>query len=236
MQNLGYYLESRENPLLPTGVFSRIYKCDNETRLATGPSTPLSNVPLDVFLSIDERISSKIFGKCRGSVAFYYTFASTVCYESFQYRLQGHEVEWIKHAKCDMRTDDITCCLPDCYIEHYYDLRPASCETMRISEKLNQGLQLSELEEFEYGSDTRQFADKSVGGYPLVDVVNQLSGVAFLQQRTKFPFCYVCEGKMDFALSMTRCERIGIEFIPPGVQVVFFVCTKCNTIDARHVA
>jgi hypothetical protein len=103
-----------------------------------------------------------------------------------------------------------------------------------LFQRLNQGGEISDEEEKEVCEFTRNFANLEVGGYPIVDVINQFGGRSFLCQRLRDPLCIRCKREMRFLASLTNDDRESIKITFAGVQIVFFICVKCVTIQVQH--
>lgn len=165
----------------------------------------------------------------------YYTFRSELCFERMQYICWGSDIEWLTDVSRDVRWSDVDEYLAQSRKVIRYGLRPIGQGVRKIVEKLNRGDQINDDEKLTYGTDTRNFASEEVGSNPIVDVTNQLFGRTFLVQRTPYPECLRCSHVMEFLAAMTESKVLGIDFIPPGTQVIFFGCAACGTIDAQHV-
>ena len=124
----------------------------------------------------------------------------------------------------------------DVFPEKKVKLVPAPARVEALFDRLNRNEEISPAEEAEICSFTGNYADREVGGYPMVDVINQISGRSFLAQRLDDPECLRCGGTMQFLASLTNDKRQGFRFSFDSVQIVFFVCLPCRTIHAQHSA
>src|SRR5690606_874708 len=80
-------------------------------------------------------------------------------------------------------------------------------EVEDLFDKLNTNTDLSDEEEAEIVAFTENYANPEVGGYPIVDVINQIGGRSFLSQRLDNPTCDGCQNTMVFFASLTNDRR-----------------------------
>lgn len=104
----------------------------------------------------------------------------------------------------------------------------------QLFDRLNADEKLSARDEQEICNFTGNYARPEVGGYPIVDVINQFGGRSFLCQRLEDPQCQRCSGRMYFLASITNDPRNDIKITFAGVQIVFFICINCRTIHVQH--
>jgi hypothetical protein len=120
-----------------------------------------------------------------------------------------------------------------------FGLRQLPSALQELWDKLNANLELAPEENEVVGRLTGRFAPDCVGGYPIVDVINQIGGRSFLQQRLHDPACPFCRksgisSQMWFLASLYNDQRKQLRFSFPDVQIVFFVCRECQTILVKH--
>ena len=101
-------------------------------------------------------------------------------------------------------------------------------------DRLNADEDLTDEEEAEIAEFTKNYANPEVGGYPIVDVINQIGGRSFLSQRLDDPTCEGCKNPMFFLASLTNDLSCGLKFSFDSVQIVFFLCQDCRRIHAQH--
>ena len=114
-------------------------------------------------------------------------------------------------------------------------LVPIPERVQELYDRLNDGDTLTEAEELEIAQATNSFAEEEVGGYPIVDVINQVGGRAFLPQRLDEPFCVCCakqghERQTLFVASLTNDPKDGLKIAHDGTQLVFYLCPVCRTV------
>ena len=78
------------------------------------------------------------------------------------------------------------------------------------------------------------YADEEVGGYPMLDVANQIGGRAYLCQALDDPICLSCETYMYFIASITNDDKNNIHISFDSVQIIFFYCPSCMNIHVQH--
>lgn len=103
-----------------------------------------------------------------------------------------------------------------------------------LFDKLNFNDELTDNQEARIASFTNNYADPDVGGYPIVDVINQIGGRSFLSQRLDDPACGRCDQPMVFLASITNDPLQGVKLSYESVQIVFFLCSKCRRIHVQH--
>jgi hypothetical protein len=124
----------------------------------------------------------------------------------------------------------------DFFCRRPIELEPIPARIEELYDRLNENLEITAQEEAEICSYTGQYARPEVGGYPIVDVINQVGGRSFLCQRLDDPDCPLCEKAMPFIASLTNDKRQSLFVGYEGVQIVFFFCTECHVIHVRHSA
>ena len=114
-------------------------------------------------------------------------------------------------------------------------LESIPARVIELYERLNDEQTLTESEEMEIAQVTNSFADKEAGGYPVVDVVNQVGGTTFLPQLLDAPHCRRCaeqgnDHQTFFLASLTNDAKQGLKIAHDGTQLVFFLCPVCRTV------
>lgn len=107
-------------------------------------------------------------------------------------------------------------------------------EVENLFDKLNADKDLTDDEETAIAAFTENYANPEVGGYPIVDVINQIGGRSFLCQRLDDPMCEKCRTRMVFLASLTNDQRRGVKMSYDSVQIVFFLCTGCRRVHVQH--
>ncbi len=122
----------------------------------------------------------------------------------------------------------------DSFPKKSFGLIPVPGHVEKLYDKLNSNIEISEDEEIEICKFTGNFAPQDVGGYPVVDVSNQIGGRAFLSQRLDDPICTKCAKEMYFVASLTNDNKNNLKISFDSVQIVFFYCPECSVIHAQH--
>jgi hypothetical protein len=127
----------------------------------------------------------------------------------------------------------------DQFPERRFDLVPVPSGLQTLCNKLNRGCALSIDETRAFATYTNAFASQDCGAYPIVDVFTQIGGRSFLSQRLDDPICDICHrnGKrerMRFLASMVNDAKNEIRISFQGVQIVFFFCRKCRSVQVVH--
>ncbi len=120
-----------------------------------------------------------------------------------------------------------------------FDLQPIPDRVQVLYDRLNDDEEISDEEEAEIASFTNQYALPEVGGYPCIDVINQIGGRAFLCQGVEDPPCPTCKSrgkdrKMFFFATLTNEPEKDFVVGYEGIQIIFFFCPECNSIQVVH--
>ncbi|HUY87795.1 MAG TPA: hypothetical protein VMV10_03580 [Pirellulales bacterium] len=202
-------------------------------------------LPLMLHLSIDcsDPLLSLSFLPC-SELSLFYCMRCSLCWHDFAYRiLSDSEIEIIEEFRGQTAWDDWYSDdggAGDEIGRRAVQLSPIPPRLQELYDRLNANEDLSDDEEAEVASFTGNFAPPDVGGYPVVDVINQLGGRSFLCQRLDDPLCPGCRRAgferqtMYFLASLTNDDAAGVRITYDGVQIVFFLCPTCGTIKVQH--
>ena len=165
-------------------------------------------------------------------------------WHDFAYRIRSDsEIEIIEEFRGETAWDDWYSAdggTGDVIERRAVQLSAIPSRLQELYDRLNAGEKLSKSEEAEVASFTGNYARPAVGGYPIVDVINQLGGRSFLCQRLDDPGCPGCRRAgserqtMYFLASLTNDSETGVRITFDEVQIVFFLCPTCGTIKVLH--
>ncbi len=114
-----------------------------------------------------------------------------------------------------------------------FDLSPIPERIQDLHFRITYGYEPTAAEELEIAKFTGNFASDDVGGYPVIDAINQLGGLTFFIQPVELPICFTCRDKrMSFLLSLVNDDRLNLRLTFNGVQVIFFFCDSCCSVQA----
>ncbi|MCP3933362.1 MAG: hypothetical protein GY705_30200 [Bacteroidetes bacterium] len=198
---------------------------------------PNCNKPLILHLTLDTsdtrlNISNKIFSK----MPLVYCMRCSLSWYDFQYQILSNEkVRLIQYYEGETVQDDWD---EEIGVESFpkikFGLKPVPKDVESLYDKLNSGAELTEDEESEIAKFTDKYAIPEVGGYPIVDISNQIGGRAFLCQQLDDPVCPGCEKDMYFIASLTNDKRNSLKITFNGVQIVYFYCPDCYLVHVQH--
>ena len=122
-----------------------------------------------------------------------------------------------------------------------YRLQPFPPLVQRLIDRANDAPDLHKTEIEVIASHTGHYADPDVGGYPLLDVVNQVGGTPYLSQGLYEPDCPYCATlgayrETSFLACLTSDRWRNLDIIYPGAYLVFCMCKICCTIVAAQYA
>ena len=207
-----------------------------------GATCPNCELPLMLHLRLDlsdERI--KIASVCQTLFPLLYCGRCSLSWHPFVYTVIDDKT--IKIAKVfrgpRQWAEWYSCVGADYFEERHCDLNPIPVRMQTICDKLNRGLALADEEVSYFASLTDSYAAPACGGYPIVDVFSQVGGRSFLAQRLDDPQCNVCMSNgvrqtMQFLCSLVNDPKHGIRFSFDGVQIVYFYCQRCNSVQVVH--
>jgi len=166
----------------------------------------------------------------------------SLCWHDFAYRiLSDSEIEIVEEFRGETNWENwYDLGRQDVFNRRSVELSPIPARLQELYNRLNFDEELSRAEETEVATYTGNFAPADVGGYPVVDVINQLGGRSFLCQRLDDPLCPGCRkagyerDEMYFLASLTNDKKSGVEMADDSVQIVFFLCKQCYTVKVRH--
>lgn len=228
--NFGYHENERH-------IFGGTHDCG-------GAWCPNCEMPLMLHLTID--LTDPVIalgGLPTKRIGLFYCMRCALSWHDFSYRIvDDGQIEIMEafHGETDWEGWYSEGGETDCFPEIAVRLAPIPKRLQVLYDKLNENEDLTKDEQYEVASYTGHFARPEAGGYPIVDVVNQLGGRSFLCQRLRDPSCPGCrkvglETKdMYFLASLTNDPTNDIRISYAGVQIVFFLCRQCGTIKVRH--
>lgn len=173
----------------------------------------------------------------------FYCMRCPLAWYDFQYRfLNEKKIEVIEsYNKRDRDTEKMW--QQEIGIESFeqrsISLKEMSVKLQHLYAKANNDIELSYSEKYEIAKYTSNFAAEDIGGYPCVDVINQVRGTTHIPQRIEPPNCIYCqkkgmEIKMDFLASLTNDSRYNFVISFDGVQILFYLCPRCHSIHVQH--
>lgn len=203
------------------------------------------NLPLMLHLTLDcaDPLLNLADLPCR-NLRLFYCMRCALCWYDVSYRIvSDDQVEIIEGFKGQTTWDDwYADGGADVFERRPLRLRPIPSRLQELYDRLNDDEDLSDAEAAEVASFTGNYACPEAGGYPLVDVINQLGGRSFLPQRLDDPLCHGCRlaglpsSEMYFLASLTNDPDAGVKFTYDGCQIVFFLCVTCGTVKVTHSA
>lgn len=228
----GYFLELDE-----VGKFGHYVGGDHKIR---GAWCPNCDLPLMLHMSLDTldpRIDLDL-----GSIPLLYCGRCALSWYSFVYNIVDDDhIEIIRATRGEvLRTEWNEDVGFDVFPRRPFQLRPIPGRLQELYDQLNAGKELTPDEEAEVAAITGQYADIEVGGYPSIDVINQIGGRSFLSQRLHDPICRFCRDRLDmrrrmyFMASMTNDRERDLVVTYDGVQIVFFFCPFCRSMHVVH--
>jgi hypothetical protein len=167
-----------------------------------------------------------------------YCMRCALCWHDFQYEVaEDRRVRIITAFKGKLLQDEWEKAVGlDCFPARAIALQSMPARVEELYDRLNTGIQITDSEEAEICSFTGQYANADVGGYPVVDVINQIGGRTFLSQRLDDPDCPRCDKRMAFLASLTNDKRQSFSVTYEGIQIVFFICVRCHIVHVQHSA
>lgn len=200
-------------------------------------------MPLMLHLTLDctDPALSLDFLPCERLFLFY-CMRCSLSWHDFSYRvLSDNEIDIVEEFRGETTWGDW---YPDGGVDvlepRPLQLSPIPARLQELYDRLNANEELTEAEEQEVATFTENFARPEAGGYPIVDVINQLGGRSFLCQRLDDPLCTGCQKaryerqEMYFLATLTNDPKAGVKISYDSVQIVYFLCTQCNTVKVRH--
>lgn len=194
-------------------------------------------------LSIDcaDPLLSLSFLPC-SRLPLFYCMRCSLCWHDYAYRiLSDAEIELVEEFRGETNWENwYRFGRQDVFTRRSVELTPIPVRLQELYDRLNIDEELSDTEQTEIATYTGNFAPADVGGYPIVDVINQLGGRSFLCQRLDDPMCPGCrkaglkQRRMYFLASLTNDKESRIEMADDSVQIVFFLCKQCHTVKVRH--
>lgn len=214
------------------------------THSCGGAWCPNCELPLMLHLSIDcgDPLLSLSFLPC-DRLPLFYCMRCSLCWYDFAYRvLSDNEIEFIEGFHGETNWEDwYPLGHRDVFRRRSLELSPVPTRLQELYDRLNLDEELSREEETEVANYTGNFAPKDVGGYPIVDVINQLGGRSFLCQRLDDSPCPGCRkagyerDEMYFFASLTTDKKARVVMAnDDSIQIVFFLCRQCHTVKVRH--
>jgi hypothetical protein len=171
------------------------------------------------------------------AIPIVYCMRCALCWSDFSYRiLQDEAIELLDVFEGELMPEWYETVNGDSFGKIGIALEPIPINVQTFYDKLNAGERITDEEVATIASFTSHFARPEVGGFPIVDVINQVCGRAFLQQRVKEPECVDCGQTMFFLASLCNDQEKGIRLVYDGGQIISFFCKKCKTITVRSSA
>jgi hypothetical protein len=203
---------------------------------------PNCDKPLMQYMSIntaDDRLNLGFLGVDR--LPLLYCMRCALCWRVFEYYVKSSDAISIVRVHRGERTWD------DWYGDgfgdelpkRYFDLYPIPEHIQYLHGRISRGYQPTDAEELEISRFTGKVAQPEVGGYPIVDAINQIGGETFFVQPINTPMCRVCKENgmkrhMSFVASLVNDDRTRLRIGHDGVQVLFFTCCSCGLIHVIH--
>jgi hypothetical protein len=169
-----------------------------------------------------------------------YCMQCSLCWSDFAYRVVGRGTIEVVEASPGPPCDDW-----DEYVgkntlpRQPLVLRRVPERVNELFELLNADTEIGSADEATIAEFTGNYADPEVGGYPIVDIINQIGGRSFLCQRNGDPLCPYCvdcgtSQRMRFLVSLTNEPRHNLTLTFDDVQIMAFVCPICQTLKIIH--
>jgi hypothetical protein len=207
-----------------------------------GAQCPNCEKPLIQYLSLnvrDPRLNLDSLGVERLSLLS--CMRCALCFRKFEYQLHGTTQIAILRAHLGERMweDWYRRGIGDELEQLHFDLSPIPEHIQDLHRRMTEGYQPTQSEELEIAQFTGNFANPDVGGYPIVDGVNQIGGLTFFTQPIRIPRCTQCawqgtRRRMSFLASLVDNDRLHLRIGIEGVQVLFFLCPDCRVICVIH--
>lgn len=176
-----------------------------------------------------------LYNKDFKSLPLLYCMRCALSWYDFQYQIKSdNEIEIVKYFEGEVTEDWIEEMGGDQILPKQFSLVEIPEEVQALYNKLNLCEEITEEEERTICNFTGNFADEELGGYPIVDVSNQIGGRAFLSQGLDDPECSLCSQPMPFLASLTNDEKNNVKFSFDSVQIVFFYCSSCKNVHVQH--
>jgi hypothetical protein len=201
-----------------------------------GAECPNCNKDLILHASLDtddKRLS--LYNKTFKQLPLLYCMRCELSWHDFQYQiLSDNEVKIIKYNEGGVLEEWSEEVGLDSFPSKTFSLMTIPKEVQALYNKLNGDEELSEEDELLICNFTGNFADEELGGYPIIDVSNQIGGRAYLSQGLHDPECSICGKNMPFLASLTNDEKSELRITFDSVQIVFFYCSSCCNIHVQH--
>jgi hypothetical protein len=166
-----------------------------------------------------------------------YCMRCALCWYDFAYRLESDErIEILECFEGELMPEWYKLGIGDSLESRTVYLLPVPDHVQTLYDRLNANLPITRDDEHSIAVVTGSFARPEVGGYPIVDITNQLCGRAFLQQRLDSPNCPQCGELMHFLASLKNDNKQGLRITYDDVQIVFSLCTRCVVIHVQSSA
>ncbi len=202
-----------------------------------GAECPNCNKPLILHLTLDPNdIRLNLKNNKFDQLPLLYCMRCSLSWYDFIYKIKSEkEISIIEAYNGEILKEDWDEAVGgDKFKKRKISLKPVPIEVQSIYDKLNRNHDITENDEVEICKFTGNYADPEVGGYPIVDVSNQIGGIAFLSQKLDDPVCPDCKEEMRFLASLTNDEKNSFIISFDGVQIVFFYCHHCSIIHVKH--
>lgn len=203
-----------------------------------GSQCPNCAKPLILHLTLDcADARLNLSGLDLATFPLLYCMRCALCWADFTYKVAASE-------RLEIRTAGEGALMPewyesvngDVFPQRPVSLNPLPADIQQLYDKLNARSVLSDEEEAVVAAFTGHFAIPEVGGYPIVDVINQVGGRAFLLQPFEDPLCEECGEPMFFLASLCNDPRQTLRVTYDGGQIVFYLCKSCRVVTARSSA
>lgn len=171
------------------------------------------------------------------TLPLFYCMRCALCWSDLVYEIHSSdEIELLSVCEGELMEEWYSEGNGDSFVERAISLERVPEGFHRLAAKLNNNEKLSEEEILAYATATENFSKPEFGGGPGVDVINQVLGCAFLQQRLDNPDCELCDSPMSFLASLCNDARNDVKVAYEGGQIVFFLCKHCKTINVQSSA
>ena len=178
-------------------------------------------------------------------ISLFYCMRCPLSWYPFQYRIKDNgefdiqasnnepDLEVEKEWEEEMKLEE------DAFPMRSIDFTEIPTSIQELFKRLNSSEEISKDEEYKIAEFTDNFAPEEVGGYPVVDVINQVGGITFLPQQVDNPICELClsngnEMEMIFFASMTNDEKNNFKISYDSVQILFYMCPECKSIHVQN--
>jgi hypothetical protein len=203
-----------------------------------GAECPNCKKPLIRYLSLltsDIRLGLQDSGL--SEIPLFYCMRCSLCWSDFSYKIEmPNRVRILSAYEGEL--------MPEWYEEYGDEFPRRAIALQQVPERaqalwtaLNRREELND-EETEYiASLTGHFAQPEVGGYPIVDIVNQVLGEPFLQQRSiEGDGCEECGEPLILLAAMCNDLAQKVRCTYDDGQIVFSLCQKCNIVQVSSTA